>query len=276
MTVATVATVATEWPTAVDGLAAQRLTDKTRVRGLCVELAAAKTTRDRHNAVREDLVGLHVPLAEHLARRFRNRGEPFDDLVQVALVGLLKAIDGFDPDRGVDFTSYAIPTMVGEIKRHFRDKGWSVRVPRRLKEMRLEVTKVSAHLTQDLGRSVTTADLADHLGVTQAEIRECQASARAYSALSLFAPLGEGDADNTLADVMGGADKGLESVEDRESLRPLIEELPPRQRSIIAMRFYGNMTQSQIAERMGISQMHVSRLLSRSLAQLRAGMLVDA
>jgi len=272
----TVGTVVSEWPTAVDGLAAQRRTDKALVRELLVELASSTTTRHRHVVVREDLVGLHVSLAEHLARRFRNRGEPLDDLVQVALVGLLKAIDGFDPDRGVDFTSYAIPTMVGEIKRHFRDKGWSVRVPRRLKEMKLEVTRVAGRLAQELGRSVTNADLADHLGVTEDEIRECQASARAYSALSLSAPLGVEDADSTLADVMGGADKGMESVEDRESLRPLIEELPSRQRSIIAMRFYGNMTQSQIAERMGISQMHVSRLLTRSLAQLRAGMLIDA
>ncbi len=272
----TVGTVVSEWPTAVDGLAAQRRTDKALVRELLVELASSTTTHHRHVVVREDLVGLHVSLAEHLARRFRNRGEPLDDLVQVALVGLLKAIDGFDPDRGVDFTSYAIPTMVGEIKRHFRDKGWSVRVPRRLKEMKLEVTRVAGRLTQELGRSVTNADLADHLGVTEDEIRECQASARAYSALSLSAPLGVEDADSTLADVMGGADKGMESVEDRESLRPLIEELPSRQRSIIAMRFYGNMTQSQIAERMGISQMHVSRLLTRSLAQLRAGMLIDA
>lgn len=269
-------TVVSEWPTAVDSMAAQRRTDKAVVRGLLVELASPTTTHSRHLAVREELVGLHVSLAEHLARRFRNRGEPLDDLIQVALVGLLKAIDGFDPERGVDFTSYAIPTMVGEIKRHFRDKGWSVRVPRRLKEMRLEVTKVSGRLTQDLGRSVTTADLADHLGVSEAEIRECEASARAYSALSLSAPLGEGVVDGTLADVMGGADREMESVEDRESLRPLIEELPARQRTIIAMRFYGSMTQSQIAEQMGISQMHVSRLLSRSLAQLRAGMLIDA
>ncbi|MEJ7659700.1 MAG: sigma-70 family RNA polymerase sigma factor [Hymenobacter sp.] len=176
----------------------------------------------------------------------------------------------------MDFSSYAIPTMVGEIKRHFRDKGWSVRVPRRLKEMKLDVTKASGELTQNLGRTLTNADLAEHLGVTEDEIRECQVSARAYSALSLSAPLGAEDADSTLADLVGEPDKGMESVDDRESLRPLIEELPPRQRRIIAMRFYGNMTQSQIAERMGISQMHVSRLLSRSLAHLRKGMLLDA
>lgn len=269
-------TAVSERPPAVDDAVDQRRADKELVRGLLVELGCPATSRERQDVLREEIVGLHLSLAEHLARRFRNRGEPLDDLVQVAMVGLLKAIDGFDPARGVDFSSYAIPTMVGEIKRHFRDKGWSVRVPRRLKEMKLEVTRVSGTLTQDLGRSLTNADLADCLGVSEDEIRECQVSARAYAALSLSAPMGEDEADSTLADVVGDADKGMESVEDRESLRPLIEELPLRERRIIAMRFYGNLTQSQIAERMGISQMHVSRLLSRSLAHLRAGMLIDA
>jgi RNA polymerase sigma-B factor len=259
-----------------EGVATQRQADRAHVHDLLVELNRPSAILGRPAAVREELVSTHLSLAEHLARRFRNRGEPLDDLVQVAVVGLLKAIDGFDPDRGVDFTSYAIPTMVGEIKRHFRDKGWSVRVPRRLKELKLDVTKATMSLTQSLGRMPTNADLADYLGVTEDEIRECQLSARAYSAVSLSAPLGDEDADSTLADVLGEADKGIQSVEDRESLRPLIEELPPRQRRIIAMRFYGNMTQSQIAERVGISQMHVSRLLSRSLTHLRKGMLLDA
>lgn len=259
-----------------EATASQRRTDRAHVRALLVELNCPEIDDTRQAAVREELVRRHLPLAEHLARRFRNRGEPLDDLVQVAVVGLLKAIDGFDPRRGVDFTSYAIPTMVGEVKRHFRDKGWSVRVPRRLKEMKLDVTKAAATLTQQLGRTPTSSDLAAHLGVTEDEIRECQISARAYSTASLSAPLREDEADSTLADVLGEADKGMESVEDRESLRPLLEELPLRQRRIIAMRFYGNMTQSQIAERVGISQMHVSRLLSRSLVHLRQGMLLDA
>ncbi len=269
-------TAVSERPITTDGDGSQRRMDKALVRDLLVELKTLSTDPQRRCAVREDLVRLHLSLADHLARRFRNRGEPLDDLVQVAIVGLLKAIEGFDPKRGVDFSSYAIPTMVGEIKRHFRDKGWSVRVPRRLKEMKLDITKASGALTQDLGRTLTDADLADHLGVSEDEIRECQVSARAYSALSLSAPLGEDGTDSTLADVIGGADRGMEAVEDRESLRPLIEELPPRQRRIIAMRFYGNMTQSQIAERLGISQMHVSRLLARSLSHLRKGMLIGA
>jgi RNA polymerase sigma-B factor len=269
-------TAVNELPIVAEGVATQRQADRAHVHDLLVELNRPSAILGRPAAVREELVSTHLSLAEHLARRFRNRGEPLDDLVQVAVVGLLKAIDGFDPDRGVDFTSYAIPTMVGEIKRHFRDKGWSVRVPRRLKELKLDVTKATMSLTQSLGRMPTNADLADYLGVTEHEIRECQLSARAYSAVSLSAPLGDEDADSTLADVLGEADKGIQSVEDRESLRPLIEELPPRQRRIIAMRFYGNMTQSQIAERVGISQMHVSRLLSRSLTHLRKGMLLDA
>lgn len=260
----------------VDGADSERRAERAQVRELFLELSRTRTACDQHEALREQLVRLHIPLAEHLARRFRNRGEPLDDLVQVAVVGLLKAIDGFDPDRGVDFTSYAIPTMVGEIKRHFRDKGWSVRVPRRLKELKLDVTKAAATLTQHLGRTPTNADLAAHLGVTEEEIRECHVSARGYAAMSLSAPLGGEEVDSTLADVLGDSDLGMQSVEDRETLRPLIEELPLRQRRIIAMRFYGNMTQSQIAEHVGISQMHVSRLLSRSLAHLRQGMLVDA
>ncbi len=269
-------TAVSAWATVPDPGIAPHRADKAMVRDLLIELRSPSTDRSRQVDIRDQLVEMHMSLAQHLARRFRNRGEPLDDLAQVAIVGLLKAIDGFDPARGVDFSSYAIPTMVGEVKRHFRDKGWSVRVPRRLKEMKLEVSKAAGSLTQDLGRSLTDADLAQYLGVSENEIRECEVSSRAYTALSLSTPLGAEDADGTLADVIGGADRELESVEDRESLRLLIGELPPRQRQIIAMRFYGNMTQSQIAERIGISQMHVSRLLSRSLAQMRAGMLVDA
>ncbi|CAN5382700.1 N/A [soil metagenome] len=242
---------------------------------LLAELAGLPDDASQHSRAREELVAMHLPLAEHLARRFINRGEPLDDLVQVATIGLIKAIDGFDPGRGVQFASYAIPTMVGEIKRHFRDKGWILRVPRRLKEMKLDVSKATAALTQDLGRTPTHADVASYLRVDEAEIRECAVSSQAYSAMSLSAPAGGQDQDSTLADLIGGPDEALSTVEDRESLRPLIDQLPPRQRRIIAMRFYGNMTQSQIANQIGISQMHVSRLLTRSLAQLRKGMLAE-
>lgn len=226
--------------------------------------------------LRAEIVERHLGLAEQMARRFRNRGEPMDDLVQVARMGLLKAVDGFDPDRGVDFGGYAVPTIVGEIKRHFRDKGWGVRVPRRLKDLKLEVSNASAALIQDLGRMPTTADLAGYLRVSEAEVRECAVSSAAYSSMSLSTPLGEATGEATLADVIGGPDRAIATVEDRETLRPLIEALPSRERRIVVMRFYGNLTQSQIAARIGISQMHVSRLLKRSLLALREGLLLDA
>lgn len=224
---------------------------------------------------RRQLIELHLTLAEFLARRFRNRGEPLEDLTQVAMVGLIKAVDGFDTGRGVDFSSYAIPTVVGELKRHFRDKGWSVRVPRRLQELKGEITRSTARLTQDLGRAPTVADLAGHLGISAREVLEGLESASAYSALSLSAPSGGDEQAPPIADSLGDLDPDLGHVEDREALRPLLEELPPREQRIIAMRFFGNMTQTEIAEEIGISQMHVSRLLSRSLRRMRDRLLVD-
>jgi len=223
--------------------------------------------------VRARLIELYLPLAEYLARRFRNRGEPLDDLVQVAGVGLIKSVDGYDPNRGAAFTSYAIPMIVGELKRHFRDKGWDVRVPRRLQELRLELSKVSGELAQQLGRSPTVADLAERVGVSEEEIIEGIESGHAYRALSINAPAGSAageDAAGELGDLLGGADRELEAVDDRESLRPLIARLPVREQRIIAMRFFGNLTQTQIAERLGISQMHVSRLLAHALTFLRS------
>ena len=226
---------------------------------------------DRARA-RERLVTMYLPLAEHLARRFRNRGEPLDDLIQVASLALLKSIDGFDTGRGAAFTSYAIPMIVGELKRHFRDKGWDVRVPRRLQELRLEIMKVTDSLCQQLGRSPTVSDIATHLGVSDEEVIEGLDSAHAYRALSLHAPVAGDEASTELVDLLGEDDRDLECVEQREALRPLLATLAPREQKIIAMRFYGNLTQSQIAAELGISQMHVSRLLAQSLATLRAGL----
>ncbi|WP_433213509.1 SigB/SigF/SigG family RNA polymerase sigma factor [Dactylosporangium sp. CS-047395] len=228
----------------------------------------AGADRDR---VRSRLIELYIPLAEYLARRFRNRGEQFDDLVQVANLGLIKSVDGYDPSRGAAFTSYAIPMIVGELKRHFRDKGWDVRVPRRLQELRLEISKVSGDLAQDLGRSPTVADLANRLGVSEEEIIEGLDCGQAYRALSLDAPAGEGgDAGAAgLGDLLGSEDPDMQNVENREALRPLLAKLPDREQKIIAMRFHGNLTQSQIAAELGISQMHVSRLLAAALRTLR-------
>ena len=226
--------------------------------------------RDR---VRGRLIELYIPLAEYLARRFRNRGELFDDLVQVANLGLIKSVDGFDAERGAAFTSYAIPMIVGELKRHFRDKGWDVRVPRRLQELRLEISKVSGDLAQDLGRSPTVADLAKRLEVSEEEIIEGLDCGQAYRALSLDAPAGGDNSDPGaagLGDLLGGEDPDMQNVENREALRPLLAKLTEREQKIIAMRFHGNLTQSQIATQLGISQMHVSRLLTGALRTLRA------
>ena len=224
---------------------------------------------------RDGLVTLHLPLVEHCARRFRNRGEPLEDLVQVGTIGLIKSIDRFDVERGFEFSTYATPTIIGEIKRHFRDKGWAIRVPRRLQELKLSLTKATSELSQKNGRSPTVAELASHLQMSEEEILEGLESANAYSAVSLDAPDGGDDDSPAVADSLGMMDESLEGVEYRESLKPLLERLPPREKRILLLRFFGNMTQSQIAAELGISQMHVSRLLARTLAQLREGLLVE-
>jgi RNA polymerase sigma-B factor len=221
-------------------------------------------------AAREDLVHLHLPLVEHCARRFRNRGEPFEDLVQVGTIGLIKSVDRFEANRGVEFSTYATPTIIGEIKRYFRDKGWAIRVPRRLQELRMQIGAASAELTQSLGRSPTPRELADSLGCTVEEIVEGIESSNAYATLSLDASdNGEDGAAATMLDAIGVDDANLEHVEIRESLKPLLDQLEPREKKILLLRFFKNMTQSQIADEIGVSQMHVSRLLTRTLAQLR-------
>jgi RNA polymerase sigma-B factor len=223
-------------------------------------------------AAREGLVHLHLPLVEHCARRFRNRGEPFEDLVQVGTIGLLKSVDRFDVDRGVEFSTYATPTILGEIKRHFRDKGWAIRVPRRLQELRMQIGTVSAELTQSLGRSPTPRELAEAIGCSVEEILEGLESSNAYSTLSLDAGEGGEEGPGSILDSIGVDDLNLEHVEVRESLKPLLDQLDPREKRILLLRFFKNMTQSQIAEEIGVSQMHVSRLLSRTLEQLRTSL----
>jgi RNA polymerase sigma-B factor len=247
--------------------------ERARERVLLATLTITPAKSAEHARIRDELVTLHLPLVEYLARRFRDRGEPLEDLVQVGTIGLIKSVDRFDRERGVEFSTYATPTIVGEIKRHFRDKGWSIRVPRRLQEMRLALNLATADLTQDLGRSPTARELAARLGVGEEEVLEGLVSAQAYSTLSLDAPSGSGDDDgSSITDRLGEADQSLEGVELRESLRPLLAALPSRERHIIALRFFQGLTQSQIAEQVGLSQMHVSRLLAKSLAQLRGGL----
>jgi RNA polymerase sigma-B factor len=240
---------------------------------LFVELRDDGASESARDGARELLVHLHLPLVEHCARRFRNRGEPFEDLVQVGTIGLLKSIDRFDTDRGVEFSTYATPTIIGEIKRYFRDKGWAIRVPRRLQELRMQIGATAAELTQSLGRSPTPRELADAIDCTVEEIIEGIESSNAYSTLSLDAS-GDDSEDGavTMLDAIGIEDEGLEHVEIRESLKPLLDQLDPREKKILLLRFFRNMTQSQIAEEIGVSQMHVSRLLNKTLEQLRSSL----
>jgi RNA polymerase sigma-B factor len=222
---------------------------------------------------RDGLVALHLPLVEHCARRFRNRGEPFEDLVQVGTIGLIKSIDRFDLGRGVEFSTYATPTIIGEIKRYFRDKGWAIRVPRRLQELRMQIGATTADLTQRLGRSPTPRELSDAIGCTIEEIIEGIESSNAYSTLSLDAADDSGeDGGVSMLDLIGLDDDELEQIEIRESIKPLLEALPTREKRILLLRFFKNRTQSEIALEIGVSQMHVSRLLSRTLAQLRTSL----
>jgi RNA polymerase sigma-B factor len=248
--------------------------DRAAAKALFVRLSALPEGSPERVELRNRLVRMHIPLVEHLARRFRNRGEPLDDLTQVATIGLIKSVDRFDHERGVEFSTYATPTIVGEIKRHFRDKGWAVRVPRRLQELRLSLTTATGELSQRHGRSPTVHELAEHLGISEEDVLEGLESANAYSTLSLDVPDTD-DESPAVADTLGAEDDALEGVEYRESLKPLLAQLPPREQKILVLRFFRNMTQSQIAAEVGISQMHVSRLLARTLAQLREKLLVE-
>ncbi|SOD98616.1 RNA polymerase, sigma 28 subunit, SigD/FliA/WhiG [Blastococcus haudaquaticus] len=246
-----------------------------RTAPLFAELATLEKEDPRRERLREILVEEHLPLVRHFARRFSNRGEPFDDLLQVGTLGLIAAIDRFDPTRGVEFLSFAVPTITGEIKRHFRDQGWSVRVPRRLQELHLSLNAAVGELAQKNGRAPTPSELAEHLGIPRAEVLEGLAVANAYRSSSLDERLSGEDDSPTLAATLGEEDAALEGVEYRESLQPLLATIPARERRILILRFFGNMTQSQIAADIGISQMHVSRLLSQTLAKLREGLLKD-
>ncbi len=235
------------------------------------DLPADDPVRSR---LREDVVRVALPFAGRLARRYRGRGEPMEDLEQVARLALVRAIDKYDPERG-PFTAYAAVTIVGELRRHFRDTTWGVHVPRRLQELSLEVGRASAVLTRELSRTPKVADLARHLDASEGEVREAIDTAAAYVPVSLNAPARD-DGTVELGDMLGGSDAGIDGVDDRITVSALLCRLPARERRILAMRFYGNRTQSDIAAELGISQMHVSRLLSRALSWLREAMLSDA
>ena len=216
---------------------------------------------------RSELSKIYQPLAEYLARRFYGRGEPLEDLIQVGNLGLLKAIDRFDVDRGVKFSTYATATVVGELKRHFRDKGWALRVPRRLQEAGMKVGRTVTEMYQDLGRAPTVREIGERTGLSEDDVLEAMETAHAYTTQSLDAPSDDDGA--TSADRLGSEEQAFEVLEGWTSVAPAIKQLPRRERTILYLRFFRGLTQTQIAEDLGISQMHVSRLLSRTLANLR-------
>ncbi|MFD7750508.1 RNA polymerase sigma factor SigF [Streptomyces sp. NPDC059698] len=238
-------------------------------------LEALEEGTPEYSYVRNTLVELNLALVKFAASRFRSRSEPMEDIVQVGTIGLIKAIDRFELSRGVEFPTFALPTIVGEIKRFFRDTSWSVRVPRRLQELRLDLAKAGDELAQRLDRAPTVAELSERLGITQDEVVEGMSASHAYTASSLDAKPEDDDGEGALSDRIGYEDNGLEGIEYVESLKPLIAALSARDRMILSLRFVSNMTQSEIGEELNISQMHVSRLLSRTLAKLRKGLTVD-
>jgi RNA polymerase sigma-B factor len=228
----------------------------------------------RFERLRAQIVARHMSLARRIARHYANRGEPIEDLEQAALVGLVKAINGFDPLLGRDFLAYARPMMTGEVKRHFRDLTWAVRVPRKVQEGRIELRQATGALSQRLGRQPVMEELAAELRISMDDLAELITASAAYSALSLNVPSGP-EEGRSLADTLGAVDEALEAVVDRESLHPLLDALPPRELRLLLLRFFGNLTQAQIAADLGVSQMQVSRLLSATLGRLRASMLTE-
>jgi len=227
-------------------------------------------SRDRDPAIREELVRRHLPFARSLAMRYRGASEPFDDLVQVANLGLVNAVDRFDPERGVPFTAFATPTILGELKRHFRDRVWTVRVPRGLHDRMAEIDRAIAELTRELQRSPTVGEIADRLGLEQTDVLEAMEANHNRRPLSLDRPTGPEDPDESPAsEWIGSEDEGFELVEGRVALNAELPHLDERERLVLRLRFVEDMTQSQIAEEIGHSQMHVSRILRRTLARIR-------
>lgn len=235
--------------------------ERARERFLLEELSQIGVDDSRRDVIRDDLVTMHLPLVRHIARGFRDRGEPLDDIVQVGTIGLIKAVDRFEIDRGLEFSTYATPLIVGEIKRHFRDRTSVVRLPRRLQELSASVSRASEALTIDLQRSPTVREIAESIGCSMDDVVEALEARESLAVHELPALEGES--------TLGADDASLQGVVDREALRTALEQLPERERRIVMMRFFRDMSQTQIAHEMGMSQMHVSRLLASSLGQLR-------
>jgi len=232
---------------------------------------------EKRDQIRERLVEGYRSLVYFLARKFMNRGEPLEDIVQVGFLGLIKAIERFEPDLGNEFTTFATPTVTGEIKRYFRDKGWAIRFPRRLQELYQQVVRMNEDLKKELGRTPRVAEIADRLKVSEEEVLEAMEMSPAHAPMSLNATIGsDGDEGRSLFESLGNPDPNLDRVEMRDVLRRAMEHLTPRERSIMAMRFYDEMSQSEIAKKLGISQMHVSRLQRAALEHLREVVPQDA
>ncbi|MFE4630948.1 RNA polymerase sigma factor SigF [Streptomyces mirabilis] len=231
----------------------------------------------QHDTLREQIVEAWLPMANRLAGRFRNRGESLEDLRQVAALGLVKAVDRYDPELGNAFESYAVPTVTGEIKRHFRDHMWTLHVPRRVQDLRNRVRFAVQELSGTIsGRRPTVAEIAEHAGMSEEDVRAGLEALESFTALSLDAQVSGSDDGYSLSDALGSADPALDIVIDREAVKPRLQALPERERTILYMRFFGDMTQSRIADELGISQMHVSRLISRCCHRLRDQVMRDA
>jgi RNA polymerase sigma-B factor len=234
-------------------------------------LATLDEESAQYRQERDAIIARCLPLPDHIARRFRNRGEPLEDLIQVARVGLVNAVNRFDVDNGAEFLAFAVPTIMGEVRRHFRDHGWSVKVPRRLKELNSQLKRAREELSHELGRAPTASEVAALLGIDRDEVVQAQIASSAYTTLSSDAPAGaSGKTEGrSVVNSFGDVDTNLEKVLDIATVRPLLAALPEREKTVLRLRFFENMTQTQIAGRLGISQMHVSRLLARSLNTLR-------
>ncbi len=236
-------------------------------REMLEQLAALDANSPEREALRAALIERHLPLVHFLARKFMDRGEPLDDLVQVGTIGLIKSIDRFDPSMGFEFSTFATPTIVGEIKRHFRDKTWAIRIPRRLQELGVQVSKAREELTHALDRSPTPAEISKKLDIDVSEVIEAIEANSAYNTVSIDG--GNAEDSPSLGDTLGAWDDALDNVEYRESLKPLIAAMDEREQTILLRRFFDNKSQSEIAAELGISQMHVSRILNKTLTQLR-------
>jgi len=229
-----------------------------------------------HDSLREQIVEAWLPMANRLAGRFRNRGESLEDLRQVAALGLVKAVDRYDPELGNAFESYAVPTVTGEIKRHFRDHMWTLHVPRRVQDLRNRVRFAAQELSGTIsGHRPTVAEIAEHARMSEEDVRAGLEALESFTALSLDAELPGSEDGYSLSDALGSPDPALDTVIDREAVKPRLQALPERERVILYMRFFGDMTQSSIADELGISQMHVSRLISRCCNRLRDQVMRD-